>query len=191
MVRLVHTVVYVVMAIGTLFILYAGIVDYFRFWLYAVLGLLAIEVAVFVGNGMKCALTALAKRYGAEKGYAFDTFLPEKFTRHTFRVSARSSRSASSWSSSGPPPERVIRCPLPAQRLRFSGLPFLRALVQRRILLHTSCIWTGFSRSASTKKLRSSSMPSPTNSTSPRRESLRRLCGDMRSAVAMSLLSMS
>jgi hypothetical protein len=25
-------------------------------------------------------------RYGAEKGYAFDTFLPERVTRYTFRV---------------------------------------------------------------------------------------------------------
>jgi hypothetical protein len=24
-------------------------------------------------------------RYGAEQGYAFDTFLPERATRHTFR----------------------------------------------------------------------------------------------------------
>ena len=29
--------------------------------------------------------TALAVSYGAEKGYAFDTFLPERVTRHTFR----------------------------------------------------------------------------------------------------------
>ena len=27
----------------------------------------------------------MAAEYGAVKGYAFDTFLPEKFTRHTFR----------------------------------------------------------------------------------------------------------
>jgi len=28
----------------------------------------------------------LAQKYGAEKGWAFDTFLPERATRYTFRV---------------------------------------------------------------------------------------------------------
>ena len=40
---------------------------------------------IFVGNGFACPLTALAVRYGAETGYAFDTFLPEPVTRYTFR----------------------------------------------------------------------------------------------------------
>jgi hypothetical protein len=47
--------------------------------------LTAIEAAVFLGKGMKCPLTGLAQKYGAVKGYAFDTFLPEKFTKYTFR----------------------------------------------------------------------------------------------------------
>jgi hypothetical protein len=44
-----------------------------------------IEAVVFVGNGMRCPLTALAEKYGAERGHAFDTLLPESITRHTFR----------------------------------------------------------------------------------------------------------
>lgn len=74
------------MAAGTLIILFAGIVGHFGPRLSAALGLQTIETVAFIGNGMKCPLTAFAKKYGAEKGYAFDTFLPEKFTRHTFRV---------------------------------------------------------------------------------------------------------
>jgi len=46
--------------------------------------LISIEGLVFFGNGRKCPLTALAVKHGAEKGFAFDTFLPEKFTRYTF-----------------------------------------------------------------------------------------------------------
>jgi len=34
---------------------------------------------------MRCPLTALPVRYGAERGTAFDTLLPERITRHTFR----------------------------------------------------------------------------------------------------------
>ena len=43
-------------------------------------------IGSLVGNGFKCPLTGLAVKYGATKGYAFDTFLPERVTRLTFRV---------------------------------------------------------------------------------------------------------
>ncbi len=36
-------------------------------------------------NGLKCPLTALAVRYGATTGYAFDTILTERTIRFTFR----------------------------------------------------------------------------------------------------------
>jgi hypothetical protein len=85
-VRLVHTAIYLVMAGSTLLLVYAGISGATGPWLWGVLVLLAIESIVFAGNGFKCPLTALAVRYGAEKGYAFDTFLPERVTRYTFRV---------------------------------------------------------------------------------------------------------
>ncbi len=84
-VRALHTVIYLVMvcAIGRL--LYAGITGHQGLWLWISIGLIAAESLVFFGNGMRCPLTGLALRFGAEKGYAFDTFLPEKFTRYTFR----------------------------------------------------------------------------------------------------------
>lgn len=83
-VRLVHTIIYVVMALSTFVLVYAGLTGQSGPWLVAALVLLAIEIVVFVGNGWKCPLTALALRYGAEKGYAFDTYLPEGLMRHTF-----------------------------------------------------------------------------------------------------------
>ena len=85
-VRMVHTVIYVVMAAGTLVVLVAGLFGLSGMWLWVALGLMAVEVLVFVGNGMRCPLTALAVQFGAERGYAFDTLLPESFTRHTFRL---------------------------------------------------------------------------------------------------------
>ena len=66
-------------------LVYAGLTGVQGWWLWVALGLLAVETVVFAGNGMTCPLTALAIRYGAEKGYAFDTFLPERATRHAFR----------------------------------------------------------------------------------------------------------
>lgn len=86
LIRAIHTAIYVVMASATLALVYAGVTGTTGWWLWVVLALLAIETAVFVGNGFRCPLTDLAVEYGAEKGYAFDTFLPERATRYTFRV---------------------------------------------------------------------------------------------------------
>jgi hypothetical protein len=85
-VRALHTVIYLAMAASTLAVLVAGITGIRGTWLWVALALVTVEVVVFVGNGMRCPLTALALRYGAERGTAFDTLLPDGVTRYTFRV---------------------------------------------------------------------------------------------------------
>lgn len=49
-------------------------------------GLAAVVVAgeglVFAGNGFRCPLTALAKRYGAESGSVTDIYLPDWFAHN-------------------------------------------------------------------------------------------------------------
>lgn len=85
-IRFVHTAIYVVMAASTLVLLHAGITGAFSPWLWVALVLLGFESIVFVGSGMKCPLTAVAVRYGARTGHVFDTLLPERFTRYTFRL---------------------------------------------------------------------------------------------------------
>ncbi|MFN8444996.1 MAG: hypothetical protein U0175_29690 [Caldilineaceae bacterium] len=84
LIRTIHTAIYLVMALSTFVLVYAGATGSQGIWLWLALALLAVEVVVFVGNGMRCPLTALAVRYGAETGYVFDTFLPEQATRYTF-----------------------------------------------------------------------------------------------------------
>jgi hypothetical protein len=84
-IRAVHTSIYIIMAAATFLILYAGITGQQGMWLWIALTLLAGESAVFAGSGFKCPLTALAVRYGATTGHVFDTFLPERMTRYTFR----------------------------------------------------------------------------------------------------------
>ncbi len=83
-VRTVHTLIYVVMAVSTFIALFAGITGRTGLWLRVALALLSLEVVVFTGSGMKCPLTGLAVRYGAETGRVFDTLLPERVTRHIF-----------------------------------------------------------------------------------------------------------
>lgn len=84
LVRLVHTAIYILMAASTFVLLYAGLSGRSGTWLYVALVLLVIEVVVFFGNGMRCPLTAIAVRYGADTGGVLDTFLPERITRNTF-----------------------------------------------------------------------------------------------------------
>lgn len=84
-IRWVHTAIYIVMAASTFVLLHAGLTGVMGIWLWIALGLLAIETVVFLGNGMKCPLTAMAVEYGATSGRVFDTFLPESATRYTFR----------------------------------------------------------------------------------------------------------
>jgi hypothetical protein len=85
-IRSVHTAIYLIMVTSTLLILYAGITGAQGAWLWVAMALMGMEVAVFTGNGLKCPLTMLAVKYGAKTGHVFDTFLPERFTRYTFRV---------------------------------------------------------------------------------------------------------
>ncbi len=85
LIRALHTAIYLVMVSAIFVLLYAGVTGYAGVWLWVALGLLAAETVVFAGNGFRCPLTALAVRYGATAGYAFDTFLPERATRYTFR----------------------------------------------------------------------------------------------------------
>jgi hypothetical protein len=83
-VRAVHTAIYLVMASASLAVLYGGITGATGAWLWLAGALVGIESAVFVASGLRCPLTALATKYGAADGA--DTFLPERVTRHTFRV---------------------------------------------------------------------------------------------------------
>ncbi|MFI4933602.1 MAG: hypothetical protein ACHP7N_03205 [Caulobacterales bacterium] len=86
LVRGVHTAIYLVMVAATFVVLYAGVSGARGAWLWPALGLVSVESAVFVGGGFKCPLSALAVKYGATTGELFDTFIPERLTRYTFRV---------------------------------------------------------------------------------------------------------
>lgn len=85
LIRTAHTIIYCIMAASVVGILLSALVGYVGPWLIVALILVGIESVVFVASGLRCPLTDLARRYGAEKGYAFDTFLPEALAKHTFR----------------------------------------------------------------------------------------------------------
>ncbi|HMQ09220.1 MAG TPA: hypothetical protein PKC31_00785 [Candidatus Nanoperiomorbaceae bacterium] len=86
MIKTVHTIIYLIMVWAVFYLLYAAINQTYSVWFYLALGLLVIESLVFALSGMKCPLTALAKKYGDNKGYVGDLFIPERFSKYTFRV---------------------------------------------------------------------------------------------------------
>ncbi|WP_292066252.1 hypothetical protein [Brevundimonas sp. UBA7664] len=86
LVRGLHTVIYVVMAGSVFVLLYAGISGARGPWLWWALGLISVEIVVFVGNGMKCPMTAMVTRLGKAGSGISDTFFPERITRYTLRV---------------------------------------------------------------------------------------------------------
>ena len=85
-VRAAHAAVFIAMTVSTVAVLYAGVTGATGPWLPAAVVLLLAEVIVFVGNGMSCPLTILARKYGAESGHVFDTFMPNRVMQLSFRT---------------------------------------------------------------------------------------------------------
>lgn len=85
-VRAAHTAIYVVMASAIFVVLYGGITGAHGPWLWTAVALISLESVIFIGAGMKCPLTAVAVKYGASPETGYDTFFPERLTRHTLRV---------------------------------------------------------------------------------------------------------
>ena len=85
-VKVVHTVIYSTIVAAIFYTLYSGITKTYNNLLYASLGVIAVECAVFLGNGMRCPLTALAKNYGAAMGHGGDSLFPEKVTKYTLGI---------------------------------------------------------------------------------------------------------
>lgn len=85
-VKIVHTLIYVLMASATVYVLIAGITGHRDPAAWMAVGLVALEGVVFFANGMHCPLTSLAQRYGDPSGHVGDTLFPEVCTRYTFRA---------------------------------------------------------------------------------------------------------
>jgi hypothetical protein len=85
LIRLLHTVIYVIMAASALLVLFAGLTGAKGPWLPPALVLVLIESVVFIGFGLKCPLTAVVARH-ADGALVSDTLMPERLTRHTFKV---------------------------------------------------------------------------------------------------------
>ncbi len=86
-IKLVHTVIWVVMAAATFYVLYCGISKTFNLLLWLALGLMTLETLVLIFNKWTCPLTPLATKYTSEQSENFDIYLPKiiaKYNKHIF-----------------------------------------------------------------------------------------------------------
>ena len=76
-IKLVHTVIFWILSLCTVYALYSGIADRITRWTWAAVVLLLVESVALVLAGWRCPLTILAERQGALQGSVADIFLPK------------------------------------------------------------------------------------------------------------------
>ncbi len=78
-VKFFHSIVFVVISLAILYVWYAIFANVTGLPLALAVGLILLEIGVYVGNGLRCPLTHLARRYGDISGddYIADMFLPK------------------------------------------------------------------------------------------------------------------
>ena len=85
-IKLVHTVIFWILSLCTVYALFSGIADRITMWTWVAVVLLLVESVVLVVSGWKCPLTILAERQGALRGSVTDIFLPKWFADRIFPV---------------------------------------------------------------------------------------------------------
>lgn len=81
-----HTVIWVIMAGASFYILYAGIFNIFDTWLYISIGLLILETIVLIINKWTCPLTPMAMKYTENRADNFDIYLPLLVARYNKQI---------------------------------------------------------------------------------------------------------
>lgn len=82
LIKLLHTVIWVFFVAVIGYIVYAGITGELNAFVWAAIGLIALEGVVLLFNSGACPLTPWAARYTAQREDNFDIFLPLWLARH-------------------------------------------------------------------------------------------------------------
>jgi len=85
-IKLVHTVIFWVLSLCTIYALYSGIADRVTAWTWVAVVLLLLESVALAVSGWTCPLTAFAERQGALQGSVSDLFLPKCLADRIFPV---------------------------------------------------------------------------------------------------------
>ncbi len=82
LIKVLHTVIWVVLSAVIFYLLYAVIADRIDRWFWAGLGLVGLEIIALLLFRMRCPLTVVARRYSDSQRANFDIHLPEWLARH-------------------------------------------------------------------------------------------------------------
>jgi hypothetical protein len=85
-IKLVHTVIFWVLSLCTVYALFSGIAGRITPWTWVAVVLLLAESVVLAASGWTCPLTVLAERQGALQGSVSDLFLPKWLADRIFPV---------------------------------------------------------------------------------------------------------
>lgn len=80
LIKLIHTIIFIIMSACVFFILYCGIQGIKNWILAASIALILLEGFALLLNKFECPLTTLAKKYGFVQERYMDIFLPKWFT---------------------------------------------------------------------------------------------------------------
>ncbi|HRA49001.1 MAG TPA: hypothetical protein PK819_13105 [Thermomicrobiales bacterium] len=89
-IKALHTVIFLSLLVCLGDVVQALFRDRFTHRSKVSLAAIAVEGAVFFGNGRKCPLTQAVESLGAEKGQVSDIFLPDVVARNIFSISIAS-----------------------------------------------------------------------------------------------------
>lgn len=81
-IKVFHTLAWLSIESCVVYVLYSGFAGRTDRRVGLAAGVVAGESLVFAGNGFRCPLTDLAKRYGAESGSVTDIHLPDRFAHN-------------------------------------------------------------------------------------------------------------
>lgn len=85
-IKLIHSILFFLIVVCTLYILYVAIIDKIDVLAWIAFGIVITELAVLVLNDWQCPLTTYAEQQGAASGSVADLFLPEWLSDRLFRI---------------------------------------------------------------------------------------------------------
>lgn len=81
-IKLIHTIIWIIFLLVFLYILYTGIFDKINVWTYICFGLVVIEGIVLLIFKWRCPLTLIGKNHTENPVIGFDIFLPKWLAKH-------------------------------------------------------------------------------------------------------------
>jgi hypothetical protein len=86
LIKLAHTLVWVLMVAAIFYIIYSGWSGYISHLTFGALGLIGLETVVLVANKWVCPMTPMARKYTDDPRPNFDIYLPEWLAKYNKEI---------------------------------------------------------------------------------------------------------